>query len=196
MRTVAALFVEPGGVYFAAPAVDAWPEARDARTYSGPHPVVAHPPCERWGRYWRGRPGHAQFTKGDDGGKFASAIAAVRRWGGVLEHPEASGAWLQFGLAVPPPSGGWIKADWTSGQDGWTCYVEQGAYGHSARKKTWLYAAHVELPSLRWGRLQGEFRSVENMPSSGYQRIATPPLFRDLLLSMARSSCARSEAAA
>lgn len=34
---------------------------------------------------------------------------------------------------------------------GWTCCVEQGHYGHRARKATWLYACNVELPSLIWG---------------------------------------------
>lgn len=47
MTTVAALFVETGGGYFGLPDVEAWDEPRDARMYAGPHPVVAHPPCQR-----------------------------------------------------------------------------------------------------------------------------------------------------
>ena len=48
---IAALFVEKDGAYFGIEGVDPWDISRDARTYPGPHPVVAHPPCERWGRY-------------------------------------------------------------------------------------------------------------------------------------------------
>ena len=51
---IAALYVETNGVYYGLPDVDPWDEARDARLYNGPHPVVAHPPCQRWGRYWGG----------------------------------------------------------------------------------------------------------------------------------------------
>jgi hypothetical protein len=50
---------------------------------------------------------------------------------------------------TPPRDGGWVSAG--LGDPGWTCCVEQGHYGHRARKASWLYAAHVELPSLRWG---------------------------------------------
>jgi hypothetical protein len=53
---IAALFVERNGIYFGIPGVDPWDERRDARTYAGPWPVVAHPPCARWGRYWHGGP--------------------------------------------------------------------------------------------------------------------------------------------
>lgn len=100
---VAALFVEKRGVYSGLEDVEVWDEARDARIYDGPHRVVAHPPCQRWGRYWHGGPSvRVRKTKGDDNGCFASALASVRRWGGVLEHPEASAAWAAFGLAAPP----------------------------------------------------------------------------------------------
>lgn len=147
---VAALFVLPDGPYASLTDVDCWPESRDARLYAGPHPVVAHPPCERWGRYWNGGTNMKAPRRklGDDAGCFASALASVRRWGGVLEHPEASHAWGMHGLPAPPRWGGWIQ-DITGG---WTCCVEQGHYGHSSRKATWLYLVGGETPTdMRWG---------------------------------------------
>jgi hypothetical protein len=159
MIRVAALYVATGGVYFGLPDVEPWDKDRDARSYAGPCPVVAHPPCERWGRYWHGGPSaRERKIKGDDGGCFAAALAAVRRWGGVLEHPADSAAWSAFGL-MRPEGGGWSIADWgTDGtllggpRWGWTCRVEQGHFGHRARKATWLYACGVDpLPSLPWG---------------------------------------------
>lgn len=208
--TVAALFVEKGGAYWNLPDVDPWDIDRDARLYGGPWPVVAHPPCQRWGKYWAGSPTviartGKRLVKGDDAGCFAAALAAVRRWGGVLEHPADSYAWKHFELNLPPRSGAWVVADW---QGGWTCCVEQGAYGHLARKATWLYACHVELPSLAWGRSEGEFLRLEDGYHSAEERARkkalfdhhgaielldhkararTPELFRDLLLSIARS---------
>lgn len=201
---IAALYVEPSGIYADIPGVECWDEARDARRYAGPWPVVAHPPCERWGRFWHGSPRKPhQFELGADGGCFTAALAAVRRWGGVLEHPADSLAWAHHGLIAPPRGGGWVVADW---QGGWTCYVEQGFYGHAARKATWLYACGVELPSLRWG--QGEQRLDPKMVERhGYEyarrkglvsmiggkrkkqiRNATPEPFRDLLLGIARTA--------
>ncbi len=200
--TVAALFVEDGGVYYGLPDVDPWPESRDARTYAGPHPVVAHPPCERWGRYWGGGPSAAvRRLLGKDEGMFAHALWAVRTFGGVLEHPEASHAWPWYGLARPPKLGGWIRAD----EYGFTCCVEQGHYGHPARKATWLYVSGIErLPELAWGkstgsrRLDDGFHSAEERRRaiktgicqrlSSRQCAATPPEFRDLLLRLARSA--------
>ena len=60
--SVAALFVEDGGAYFGLPHVDPWPESRDARAYAGPLPVVAHPPCQRWGKMWFGQPLTVKLT--------------------------------------------------------------------------------------------------------------------------------------
>lgn len=206
---IAALYVQTGGCYFGLDHVDPWPIDRDARIYAGPWPVVAHPPCERWGRYWNGGPSaRLPRQKGDDGGCFAAALASVRRWGGILEHPEASAAWSTFGLCAPPRCGGWVVADF---EGGWTCCVEQGAYGHRARKATWLYAHNVDLPSLRWGAADGEFARLDDgfhsaseraraiktgvcQRLSKRQRAATPIEFRDLLISIAWSAGDREEA--
>lgn len=199
---IAALFVETNGVYFGLDGVDPWDEKRDARLYRGPHPVICHSPCQRWGRYWHGGPSaKVRRIKGDDAGCFASALDSVRKWGGVLEHPEASSAWATFLLNAPPRQGGWIVADFYGG---WTCCVEQGHYGHRARKATWLYAVGVELPELKWGpspqaaRLDEGFHSAEERRRasrtgicqrlSRRQRLATPVPFRDLLISIARTA--------
>lgn len=206
---VAALYVATGGCYFGLEGVDPWDVKRDARLYEGPHPVVAHPPCERWGNYWFGSPRcTVRKRKGDDGGCFERALAAVRHWGGVLEHPRFSRAWAAHGLLAPLSGGGWSVA---GDGVGWTCCVEQGHYGHRARKPTWLYAAHVEIPGLRWGRSAARLRIDEGCHSSEErrrkrgarspgdvvallpkrERAATPIPFRDLLLGMARSAHAR-----
>lgn len=161
---IAALYVETDGAYFGLPGVEPWDEAKDARSYAGVMPVVAHPPCQRWGKLWAGQPLWIARTgerkkKGDDGGCFESALASVRKNGGVLEHPWGSHAWPHFGLTVPPRTGGWVKADEFGG---FTCCVEQGQYGHYARKPTLLYAVGVDLPELRWGENGACFPAVGN----------------------------------
>jgi hypothetical protein len=202
---IAALYVERGGVYWNLDGVDAWDEQRDARLYNGPHAVVAHPPCQRWGRYWSGGPSaKVRRTLGDDGGCFAAALDAVRKCGGVLEHPEASHAFRHFGILIPPKSGGWVYPDISDGI-GWSCCVEQGHYGHPARKATWLYyVGENPPPELIWGpsagqRLDEGFHSKAERDAaraagvkprkrlSTAQNLATPIPFRDLLLSIARS---------
>ena len=195
--TIAALFVQEGGAYYGIPDVDPWPESRDARLYPGPWPVVAHPPCSRWCRLAglvEARWGH---KRGEDGGCFTSALASVRRWGGVLEHPAYSDAWSAFSLPTPPTRhGGWIRG--LCG--GWACHVEQGRYGHPAKKATWLYAFGTDLPTLRWGSdldvessalvswCGNHTKAGESRPRVGKAvAAASPPAFRDVLLDMARS---------
>lgn len=193
---IAALFVETDGAYFGIPDVDPWDEARDARLYAGPWPVVAHPPCARWCKLAGLVEARYGIKRHEDGGCFASALASVRRWGGVLEHPAFTDAWWAFGLPRPPTSGGWVRGI----DGGWACHVEQGSYGHRAPKPTWLYAFGLSaLPSLRWGASGAEGRlntppgqtraersTVEFLDSKG-ERSRTPPEFREALLSMARS---------
>jgi hypothetical protein len=210
-REVAALFVQKGGCYFGLDGVDPWDAERDARKYAGPWPVVAHPPCERWGRYWGGAPlTWPRLKLGDDKGCFEAALKAVRTFGGVIEHPEGSHAWRAFDLNIPPRIGGWVNADFTGG---WTCCVEQGAYGHQARKATWLYAfGQPDLPILQWKSrgdhilLDEGFHSAEERRRriktgvcqrlSKRTRAATPLPFRDLLLGIAaQSTLLKAEAA-
>lgn len=213
--TIAALFVDPSGIYGdiaqaapwfpgPLPQVVAWGINEDARTYAGPHPVVAHPPCQRWGRFWHGstRKPH-QYEMGDDGGCFEAALAAVRAWGGVLEHCADSHAWDWYDLGKPRRGEGWFR-DKHGAQ---TCYVEQGHYGHFSRKPTWLYVVSPKpLPELNWTKGAQRLHPVA-LARHGYEkarrigmvamiggkdktkiRDATPPEFAALLLSIAQSA--------
>jgi hypothetical protein len=194
-RKVAALFVETNGCYFNLPGVDPWDIERDARKYSGPHPVVAHPPCQLWGRFAHvnyARWGGAHNHPGNDGGCFASALASVREWGGVLEHPAFSDAWSAYSLTEPTGIG-WHQC----AESEWTCEVWQSAYKHKANKRTWLYYVGPRPVELLWDRPTGTHQigfhdkrgKDRNKPTiSGKAASATPPAFRDALLSLASNS--------
>lgn len=196
MKRVAALFIQPDGVYSAMPDVDPWPEARDACTYDGPLPVVAHPPCQRWSRLGAAnyaRWGGEHNRPGNDSGCFASALAAVRKWGVVLEHPAKSHAWATFGLTAPE-FGMWCKSG-----EGWTCEVWQSAYGHRAAKATWLYYHGPGFPQLaplfdrKPGTHQVGFQDqrgkAANKPTlSKRESNATPPDFARWLVELAAAS--------
>jgi len=189
---IAALFVETGGCYFGIPCVDPWDVHRDARKYDGCLPVVAHPPCQRWGKLARVnyvRWGGEHNRPGNDGGCFRSALQAVDSWGGVLEHPASTYAWEEFGLKRPEP-GCWIASRY-----GWVCEVWQSAYGHRARKATWLYYCGRSEPfGLKWEREPGTHQvgfqdrrgKSRNKPTlSRKEANATPELFRDTLIRLA-----------
>lgn len=195
---IAALFVQKNGHYYGLPNVDPWPEERDARKYPGDHPVVAHPPCSRWCRLAglvEHRWGH---KRGDDGGCFESALKSVRTFGGILEHPAYSEAFTAYGLPIPNDFGGWQRGIC----GGWSCYVEQGNYGHPARKATWLYAYGIDAPpSLKWGHIPDNKsealvswcgnkvkRTEKRRRLSRKEASSTPIEFRDLLISIAQSA--------
>lgn len=192
---IAALYVETGGAYFGLPGVDPWDEARDARDYKGPFPVVAHPPCQLWGAMANvnyARWGGEHNRPGNDGGCFAAALDAVNLWGGVLEHPAKTRAWGAHNLERP------IGIGWQHSGHGWVCEVWQSAYGHRANKATWLYyAGRTKPPELRWERPRGTHQigfhdqrgKAANKPTLGKREAnATPPQFRDALIEMAQKA--------
>lgn len=193
MTMVAALYVAKGGCYFGLPDVDPWDESRDARLYAGPWPVVAHPPCQRWSQMNQVNAARWGYRLGDDGGTFASALAAIRTWGGVLEHPAESRAFAAFGLPRPRP-GSWQGT--TAGD--FVTEVRQAAYGHRATKRTWLVASGVAPLALDWSAARGTHQiggfdvTLPQLPRR--ERAATPPAFRDVLLSIARTARAREAA--
>lgn len=193
---IAALYVIPDGVYSGRPDVECWDEAKDARKYPGPHPVVAHPPCQLWGAFAKinfQRWGGEHNRPGNDGGCFLSALISVREFGGVLEHPANSAAFSRFGLQRPPRGGGWKMIR----SNEWVCEVCQSNYGHRAMKKTWLFFhGDVKPPELTWGNRPGTHQcgfhdqrgKGRNKPTlSKREANSTPHAFAELLLSMARS---------
>lgn len=195
MRQVAALYVATGGSYFGLDGVDPWDEPRDARRYAGPYPVVAHPPCQLWVNFAAlnfKRYGGEHNRPGNDGGCFAHALATVRQCGGVLEHPAGSKAWSAHDLLIPR-GGGWHRCVRGADEDEWTCDVWQSAYGHPARKRTWLLYVGDQPPAeMRWERKPGTHQvgwfDRKKPTLSKKEANATPPEFRDALIALARSS--------
>lgn len=183
---VVALYVDPRGPY---PTLvrDWYGEARDARTYAGPWPVVAHPPCGPWGRL-------SHLYSGDEKELAADAFGQVCRFGGVLEHPAGSKLWD----ALPLPKPG------LDCFEDFTVEVDQCAWGHVARKKTWVYCRGISralvMAGIRTGGTPTHWisggrncKTGGSVPSgikvcSAQQRRRTPVAFARWLLELARSA--------
>lgn len=187
MRTVAALFVDPRGPYPKMPGVECWDEARDARLYAGPHPVVAHPPCGPWGRL-------RHLCSRQDATCAPIAVGIVREFGGVLEHPAWSRLFDHCGLPRP----GELPDAW----GGRTFAVSQVDWGHVARKRTWLYVVGA-LPGTMpppgrpthyvSGCRERKVKTGGTVPPginicSAEQRRRTAPAFAAWLVELARAS--------
>lgn len=133
---VAALYVDPSGPY-GAYAVDSYDVERDARTYEGPFPVVAHPPCGPWGKY------KARCNQDPDAARHA--VEAVRRFGGIFEHPIGSTLFAELGIPTAP----WTPDRPTDEYGGYTIRIPQWHFGHRGEKDTILYIVGTdELPPL------------------------------------------------
>jgi hypothetical protein len=198
MQTVAALFVRADSVYKTLAGVDCYDAERDARTWPGGCPVVAHPPCRTWGtlKAWARAPV-------DEHGLAIWAVEQVRRYGGVLEHPSTSGLWRE--MQLPKPN--WLPDAW----GGMMIEIDQFHWGHLARKRTWLYIVGVSLADLPTiphrdgvpthcvsslaGRRMTRFQRVSlptRKPELGpNRRDKTPPDFARWLVELARRTRTR-----
>lgn len=128
--TVAVLFARADSVYKTMPGCDVFDIDRDARTWQGGSPVVAHPPCRAWGRL-------RAFAKprADEKDLARWAVAQVRQWGGAVEHPECSQLWPDQNLPAPEQRDEF---------GGWTLPIHQWWFGHRAQKRTLLYIVGCE----------------------------------------------------
>lgn len=178
--TVSALYIDPAGPY-PRMVVDCWDEIRDAKRYDGPNPVVAHPPCGPWGRL-------SNLCHLQDPTCGPAAVASVRRWGGVLEHPAESRLWRACLMPFP----GELPDAWS----GLTYAVCQVAWGHCCTKPTWLYIvgvpARLVVDGIRTGgvathRINFGPRGPQLPSAPKERRRMTPPLFGEWLVSLAEA---------
>jgi hypothetical protein len=138
MKDVAVLFARSDSIYYQIPGCDVYDINRNALTYTGNLPIVAHPPCRSWGKL-------SHFAKPRNGEKELAiwAIQQIRNVGGVLEHPESSKLWNLLNL----PLGNKIDVF-----GGFTLSIDQFWFGHKAAKRTWLYIVGIgpaEIPPYK-----------------------------------------------
>lgn len=185
-RRVAVLFARADSHYKALPNVEVYDMERDARTYDGPWPVVAHPPCRGWGAFaWRAN------VRPDERNLARLAVALVRAFGGVLEHPVASGLWDDQRLPVPGQRDQF---------GGFSLVVDQHDFGHQCKKATILYVVGVppsRVPSIHKSKTMpthvigdcGRASHGTKKPEiSKEDRERTPPAFAKWLVDLAAKS--------
>ena len=134
---IAVLFARQDSVYKSMLGCDVYDIERDARTWPGGCPVIAHPPCRAWGKLRK-----LANPSPDEKHLAIFALEQVRRFGGVLEHPATSTLWPVAGLPRPGVFDSF---------GGWTLPVFQNSFGHRAEKSTFLYIVGcppVAIPSL------------------------------------------------
>lgn len=184
MSTVAVLFARADSHYKALDGCDVYDMGRDARTYDGPFPVVAHPPCRAWGRL-------RSFAKprADERNLARLAVALVREFGGVLEHPAGSTLWSAQNLPRPGERDAF---------GGWTLAAPQKWWGHRAEKNTWFYIVGVEpneIPDVPLvlgeathtvGLFSGRDKSKCRPEIGKAEREHTPPQLAAWLVELAR----------
>lgn len=169
--TVAILCASRNSVYHTLPDVEVYDVDRDARSFPGGMPIVAHPPCRSWSKYMR------HFAKPQPGERDLALWCCdqLRKCGGVLEQPAGS---LLFEAAGLHDAG-----------DVWITTVYQSWWGHQVKKATWLAfcgvdPVTVDVPLVLRNTIGDNHRWLWNKP----MRSATPPQFAAWLVHQARKA--------
>jgi len=134
-QEVSVLFVQKDSIYKSLVA-DCYDEARNALTFSGSTPVIAHPPCRLFSKL-------RAFAKAPVSEKELAyfAVRTIQKNGGVLEHPKSSTLWKECNLPLP---GSYDKFG------GFTICINQSWFGARMQKATLLYIVGIPqfmLPS-------------------------------------------------
>lgn len=185
MTTVAVLFARADSVYKTMPGCDVYDAERNALTYRGTAPIVAHPPCRAWASLR-----HRAKPRAGERDLAFFAIDKVRECGGVLEHPQLSTLWRVAGLPE--------RAGERDAFGGWTLYVRQQWWGHRAAKATRLYIVGCDpagIPDMPMqlgpathtvGLWSGRDKATCRPSISKAEFEATPPPFAAWLVDLAR----------
>ena len=169
---VAILCARRDSVYKLLPDLEVFDADRDARSFGGGVPVVAHPPCRGWGRFrWRSNHDENEL----DLARFC--VHACQANGGVLEHPAGSALWADMSLP--------LAATPSRRESGFTLCVDQSWWGHPARKRTWLYVVGLSgrVPPLSYS-LALPPTPVVHLGRAARER--TPPAFAEWLVALAK----------
>jgi len=170
-RKVAVLCAAKKSVYHDLSDVEVYDVDRDARTFPGGMPIVAHPPCRSWSK-WMGH-----WAKPEPGERDLAlwCCEQLRQCGGVLEQPAHSKLFFAAGF---PDSEIWVTEVW------------QAWWGYPTKKSTWLAfcgidPATVEVP-FRLHPKGHDKKRYEHL--SHIQRSATTREFAEWLVGVARTT--------
>lgn len=183
--TVAVLFARKDSIYKTIEGCDVWDLERDALKWPGGSPVVAHPPCRLWASL-------RHKSKADPSEKELAlwAIRQVRKYGGVLEHPQQSTLFKTVGISTDPKIRDFLG--------GFVRIVNQHWWGHRARKATTLYFCGIDPisvpayplpmtePSHTVGLFSGRDRATCKPGISKREFEATPIALAEWLVAIAK----------
>lgn len=182
---MAVICVSRHSIYKELDGVECYDIDRDARSFQGGMPVVAHPPCRLWSAYC------SHQAKSDDPeaerelGRFC--VRMVRENGGVLEQPAHSRLWQEMGLPSP------MKCRYAAPEllsNSFSEEISQFWFGDSREKSTWLWFNRIQrhhLPAYPFRlKPQGGDRRIWQLMSSKNQRERTPKAFAEWLVECAR----------
>ena len=127
------LFTAHNSLYNDIDIFDCYDEKRNALSFNDRVPLIAHPPCRKFSKL-RGLSTAPLSEK-----KLAFfALAKVRQFGGILEHPRSSTLWLNGNFKLDgsvDDYGGFLRS------------VNLSWFGFPAEKKTMLYFVGID-PAL------------------------------------------------